>query len=97
VIDAGKLVGSAQARRGGAVLQHGSVLLAIQRADWQGLFGTAGLEVALAELLPSGAPDESAVREALRRGLADGLGATFVSGAMSATECSIAKRLRAER
>ena len=94
--DAGKLVGSAQARRAGAVLQHGSVLLAVRRGDWEGLFGAAGLEVALADLTGI-VPGEGGVRTALRRGLECRLDASFAAGTLAAAEWSEAKRLAAER
>ena len=67
LVGARKLVGSAQARRGGAVLQHGSVLLAMPRSDWVGLFGMPGIEVALADL-DAAPPGAGGVRAALRRG-----------------------------
>jgi lipoate-protein ligase A len=93
---AGKLVGSAQARRAGAVLQHGSVLLQVRREDWVGLFGSAGLEVALEELIGA-APEEAAVRAALRQGLQRELEAALVPGTIAAAERSLAERLVAER
>jgi lipoate-protein ligase A len=93
---AGKLVGSAQARRAGAVLQHGSVLLEVRRGEWQGLFGAEGLEVALADLIGA-APGEGAVRVALRRGLEGRLEAAFAPGALTEREWSEAERLVAER
>jgi lipoyl(octanoyl) transferase len=96
VVEAGKLVGSAQARRGGAVLQHGSLLLAIRRAAWRGLFGTNGMEVALADLgMP--ATGEKTVREALRHGLEGYLQARWAPGKLSPIERSEAERLMAER
>ncbi len=47
---AGKLVGSAQARSGGALLQHGSILLDLEIEAWQALFGDAGRPISLADL-----------------------------------------------
>lgn len=93
---AGKLVGSAQARRAGAVLQHGSILLEVRRGDWVGLFGASGLEVALADLIGE-PPGEDNVRAALRAGLERGLDAAFVRGMLSSGERSEAERLVAER
>ena len=93
---AGKLVGSAQARRAGAVLQHGSVLLELRSEEWVGLFGAAGLEVALADLV-GGPPGEAGVRAALCSGLERGLDATLVAGMLSRAERSEAERLMAER
>lgn len=93
---AGKLVGSAQARRGGAVLQHGSVLLDLRRGDWEGLFGDRGLEVAFGALV-SPAPAEATVRAALRRGLARELQVCLVTGALTASERERAECLVAEQ
>jgi lipoate-protein ligase A len=50
VTEAGKLVGSAQARHGGALLQHGSILLDADREAWGELFGEPGRLVTLWEL-----------------------------------------------
>jgi lipoate-protein ligase A len=51
VTAAGKLVGSAQARRQGALLQHGSILLDADREAWTEIFGACGRLVTLRELL----------------------------------------------
>jgi lipoate-protein ligase A len=48
----GKLVGSAQARLGGALLQHGSILLDAEPAAWEALFGATGRLLTLSQLLP---------------------------------------------
>ena len=96
LLEAGKLVGSAQARRAGAVLQHGSVLLEVRRGDWVGLFGVPGLEVALADLMGA-APGEDAVRTALRRALERSLAAELLPGRLTRAEQSGAERLAAER
>lgn len=51
IVPDGKLVGSAQVRRGGALLQHGSILLDAEPEAWSALFGTAGRLVTLQQLL----------------------------------------------
>ena len=51
VIPDGKLVGSAQVRRAGALLQHGSILLDAEPEAWTALFGTSGRLVTLRQLL----------------------------------------------
>lgn len=51
VVPDGKLVGSAQVRRGGALLQHGSILLDAEPEAWSALFGTPGRLVTLRQLL----------------------------------------------
>ncbi|HEU4751876.1 MAG TPA: lipoate--protein ligase family protein, partial [Armatimonadota bacterium] len=63
----GKLVGSAQVRRGGALLQHGSILLDAEPAAWEALFGTTGRLVTLRRLLGS-TPTRAEVTEAVLRG-----------------------------
>jgi len=45
-----KLIGSAQVRHAGALLQHGSLLLAVDRPLWAALFGEVGAPVTLGEL-----------------------------------------------
>jgi lipoate-protein ligase A len=51
VVPDGKLVGSAQVRRGGALLQHGSILLDAEPEAWTALFGTPGRLVTFRQLL----------------------------------------------
>lgn len=51
VIPDGKLVGSAQVRRSGALLQHGSILLDAEPEAWEALFGTSGRLVTLRQLV----------------------------------------------
>jgi lipoyl(octanoyl) transferase len=96
LVAAGKLVGSAQARRAGAVLQHGSVLIEARREEWHGLFGSSGLETALADLVQP-PPSVERVREALRHGLEASLAARWRPAGLTAAEQSEAERLMAER
>lgn len=73
----GKLVGSAQVRRQGALLQHGSILLDAEPEAWRALFGTAGRLVTLRQLRGREvAPDEGAA--AVIGGFAD-MGVRFRS------------------
>jgi lipoate-protein ligase A len=67
-----KLVGTAQARRSGALLQQGSLLLAADREAWRDLFGEPQTLVTLAELLSERPPAEE-----LARRLAAGLAAAL--------------------
>lgn len=60
----GKVVGSAQARRRGAVLQHGAILLDAEPEAWTALFGEPGRLLPLSRLLGA-APDPLVVRAAL--------------------------------
>ncbi|MCC2668382.1 MAG: biotin/lipoate protein ligase [Armatimonadetes bacterium] len=50
VTPAGKLVGSAQVRRHGALLQHGSILLDAEPEAWERLFGEPGALATLSGL-----------------------------------------------
>lgn len=69
VLPGGKLVGSAQLRRRGALLQHGSILTGLDRPAWSEILGGTGAAVALNDLL--GGPVEAAtVVRALLEGLA---------------------------
>ena len=66
----GKCVGSAQVRRGGALLQHGSIILEAEPEAWRRLFGGVGALTSLREVC--GRPVEAAeVQEALLAGLFD--------------------------
>lgn len=105
VVDGCKLAGSAQARIGDALLQHGSVLL---MADQRQLLGRAngdgaGAEsplwprtafVTLAEVLGE-MPSWARMVEALARGLEGRLGGTWVRGSWTARELDAAGRLEA--
>jgi lipoate-protein ligase A len=65
----GKLVGSAQVRKDGALLQHGSILLDAEPEAWAALFGTAGRLVTLRQLLGA-APAPESVAAAVFSGFA---------------------------
>lgn len=51
LVRSGKLIGSAQVREGGALLQHGSILLDAEPEAWKALFGTTGRLITLRSLL----------------------------------------------
>ena len=92
-----KLVGSAQARIGSAVLQHGSLLLATDQsallADRDGeRNGGARRPVTLGELLGEVPPWEELVG-ALRSGFVHALGGTWETGALSHGETVLAAGL----
>ena len=87
VIPDGKLVGSAQVRRAGALLQHGSILLDAEPAAWAALFGTSGRLVTLRQLL--GRPvSASEVGVAIRQGFSS-VGVSWInaSSPSPAGEC----------
>jgi lipoate-protein ligase A len=69
LVPGGKLVGSAQVRKGGALLQHGSILLDVETAAWTALFGEAGRPMTLQRLLGRIPPLEE-VEAALLAGFA---------------------------
>jgi lipoyl(octanoyl) transferase len=85
-----KLVGAAQVRRGGALLQHGSLLLRTDRDALAELFDDPGKPVALAELLPS-LPPVDELQDRLADGLAVALRIHLVPGELTAREVSEAR------
>jgi len=88
-----KLVGAAQVRRGGALLQHGSLLLAVDRSLLAALFGEVGPVVSLSELVTELPPREALV-DRLAVGLAGALEITLEAGELTgAEEKEVAMRL----
>lgn len=103
-----KMVGSAQLRRGKALLQHGSILLTYDPWFWQEVWGeeprsapagrvalqekVIGLEEAL-----GARPDRLAVISALRQGLSEVLGISWEEGSLTAEEQRLAARLQREK
>ena len=99
VVEGRKLVGSAQVRRRGAFLQHGSILLRADPARLAGAVGAADdaprlvdLETALGR-----APDERRLRAALRAAFEEALGLPSFDGELTAGEARESARLRAEK
>lgn len=97
-----KLVGSAQARIGGALLQHGSIMLGGSQRPLAGedapAFGgapEAGGAVTLAELVPDVGIDE--VAAAVAQSLERSLGGTWADGGLRPAEEEAALRLEADR
>lgn len=101
-----KLVGSAQLRRGKALLQHGSILLSFDPWFWQKVWGEAspaeksgglarkaiGLKEALGYL-----PAREVVLSALCQGLSQELGIEWQEGELTPEERELATRLWAEK
>jgi lipoate-protein ligase A len=87
----GKLVGSAQARLDGALLQHGSVLLDADPEVWTAVFGEPGRLAALRRLLGTD-PDPARVRQAILTGFTK-LGVTLSPGELTAAELEAADSL----
>lgn len=103
-----KLVGSAQLRRGKALLQHGSILLAYDPWFWWEVWaeepGTAAVDkaalsgkvIGLEEALGM-VPDRMAVIAALRQGLSEVLGISWEEGFLTAEERRLATQLQREK
>jgi lipoate-protein ligase A len=89
-----KVVGSAQARLEGALLQHGSILMAGDQGPL-GVAGEASASITLSELL--GAADLAAVTHATAEGLMGGFGGRWETGRLRDDELEAADRLEAER
>jgi lipoate-protein ligase A len=92
-----KLIGSAQTRRAGAVLQHGSLYLRYPAALAAGVFGDADREVADLAGLLGREPAWDEVKQAFLSGLAAELGACFEPGALTPWETELAQSLMASR
>lgn len=103
-----KMVGSAQLRRGKALLQHGSILLTFDPWFWLEVWreeprldpaGGAALHekvIGLQEAL-GGLPDRSAVIAALRQGLSEELGVDWEEGSLTAEELRLVALLQKEK
>jgi lipoyl(octanoyl) transferase len=100
VASARKLVGSAQARVGRSLLQHGSVIL---RGDQSALWRLTGrgdrdpAPPATVEEAVSSAVDPDRVADALARGLRLALGGDWAEGSYRPEQLEVARRLEAER
>ena len=97
-VDGRKLVGSAQWRHGGAVLQHGSILLRDEQAraalDGEGAEGPGGA-IGLEEVL-GGPADLALLADAIATGLAGALGVPLERGAPPAEVLQRAAELEAK-
>lgn len=97
-----KVVGSAQMRQGGVLLQHGSVLLGLDEARFASLLrdgAAANLgqhATSLSEVLGRPISWEE-VAEAVARGFTQGLGVELVSSEITPNELALAQRLVAEK
>ena len=90
VHDSGKLIGSAQRRRGGSVLQHGSIRITADLPECARASGVAdGLAVSLCELGHEVSPHD--LRAAIVSGFAEALGCEFRSEAPEAWEVAQAE------
>lgn len=96
-VDGKKLLGAAQLRQGGAVLQHGSLLLSLDRPLWATVLPGNSMEgaVALDELVPG--LHRAQVEAALAAGLAATLGAELTPSQLIPAEVELATRLQVSR
>ena len=100
LVEGKKLIGAAQCRRDDALLQHGSLLLSIDRAQWETRAGGPMHDaISLAELDVATAtpPDVERIIEQLCRGFALTSGAHLEAGALSPTEEARARQLQHEK
>jgi lipoate-protein ligase A len=94
-----KLVGSAQLRRRGAFLQHGSVLVRAEPERLARALGLAHPPRGFTDLTRAtgGTPDPSAVDRALVRGFESTFGVRAAPGTLTTSEIEHATRLRARK
>lgn len=90
-----KLLGAAQCRQNGAVLQHGSLLLRADATAWTRATGSPGALVSLDELGVTASRDE--ITAALVEGVARHHGIAFARRGLDATECVLANALHEEK
>lgn len=105
-VEGRKIVASAQTRRGGVVLQHGSILLSADPGRLAAVFRTADKHlmeamfrrrlITLSDLLRRTVCSEE-VTSAIRRGFERALGVTLEVGKPSDEELALATRLVAEK
>jgi len=94
-----KLIGSAQLRRGGVILQHGSIPLTLDAAMHEQLFGPADAAKAAAGLadLLGRRPTWDELIDAFVEGFRQTLGIDFVPGQLTDAEAEAARRLKEEK
>jgi lipoate-protein ligase A len=94
--DGKKLIGAAQCRKHGAVLQHGSLLLDIDEGQWQShAGGPMDGAISLAQLAPGLGREE--VIAALASGFAGVTGGSWSEGGLSAVESRMADSLYSDK
>jgi lipoate-protein ligase A len=95
VVDGRKLLGAAQCRHNGVVLQHGSLLLRVDEDAWQQALGNTH-DVMTMELLGIQNSREEII-DALCAGCEQELGISLLPGALDDVEASLATRLLEEK
>jgi lipoate-protein ligase A len=91
-----KLIGAAQCRKNGAILQHGSLLLDIDNAAWVGVLGGSMNHTASLRALGI-TGSRTAVIEALCRGLERSLQVSLEQSVLGEAEIAVASRLHKEK
>ena len=100
LVDGKKLIGAAQCRRDDALLQHGSLLLSIDRAQWENHAGGPMHDaISLSDLGVAVAtpPDIKRITEQLCAGFERATGARLDEGALSDAEIEQIERLQREK
>lgn len=99
VVDGRKLIGSAQTRREGALLQHGSLPFAPHADQLCALLHRApadlGRRMATLDVALGSTPNFDLIAEALVAGCSEAWGVEFVRGEWQDSELALAKELRA--
>ncbi len=96
VVEGRKLIGAAQCRKHGAILQHGSLLLSVDEAAWRdALGGSLQSMVSLSQLGIVASRHE--IIAALCRGIRETLRAQLQSSALTVEEANLAARLEHEK
>ena len=96
VVDGRKLIGAAQCRKNGAILQHGSLLLEIDESSWRAAVG-GSMEgtISLRQLGVTASSDQ--IINALCAGVSEVLGANLHSSALTAHEEAVTSRLEHDK
>lgn len=96
VVDNRKLIGAAQCRKHGAILQHGSLLLDVDETAWQRAVGGSMRDTVTLKSLGITC-DRTAIIAALCDGVERSLGASLSCGALRDEELMLANRLHTEK
>jgi lipoate-protein ligase A len=96
VVDGRKLLGAAQCRHHGVVLQHGSLLLSVTEESWQRALGSTARDVATLHMLGvRNSPEE--IIDALCAGCEEALEFSLLPGVLDDEEAPLATRLLEEK
>ncbi|MDQ3812908.1 MAG: hypothetical protein M3347_03040, partial [Armatimonadota bacterium] len=96
LVDDRKLIGAAQCRKQGVILQHGSILLDIDHAAWEATVGGSMADAITLKSLGVTASREDIIA-ALCAGVERILHASLRPGTLDAPEMALAQRLRCEK